>query len=74
MNEELKKKIANQIYQTLCGQRFYDWHADGGSFADHISGEINCKNKEEILKDIERLFNIGKLDLSSKAIRIEIED
>lgn len=52
------KEIEEKIFQTLHKQDFFDWYTEGGKFDSFIRGDENPPTKEEIRKDINRLFNL----------------
>ena len=58
MTKEFQLYIAEKIYDTLNRQRFNDWYTTG-AFDAHIQGDKNCKDKEAILSDIIRLFELN---------------
>jgi hypothetical protein len=51
-----KSEMVEKIFQTLLGSTFENWHK--GTFEDFVLGEEGCKTKEQIKKDISRLFNL----------------
>lgn len=53
-----KRALAQQILRGIQSQDFYDWHAE--DFEDYVVGEEKCKSEEDILKDIEDLFNLDR--------------
>ena len=58
INTESPAEASEVIYQVLTSRRFEKWY-DNGAFTDHITGELDCKSKEEILKDIVDMFSIN---------------
>jgi hypothetical protein len=50
-------EIANKIYEALNKQAFADWYNDG-RFDSHITGELHCPSKEEIIADIKKIFRL----------------
>lgn len=54
--EKPKRMNAEQIYNILIGQEFFEWYCAGGDFDSHIKGDENCKSKEEILEQIQKKF------------------
>lgn len=50
-------ELAEQIYIGLTKQSFADWY-NSQEFDAHISGDEGAKTKEEILKDIQRIFRL----------------
>ena len=42
------------LYNLFSSQSFSDWYS--GAFEEHISGDDNCKTKEEIMSDIEQML------------------
>lgn len=47
----------DRIFEGLGSQKFFDWYEK--DFANFIQGDENAKSQEEILHDIQRIFNIG---------------
>jgi len=54
--EVMNREKAEQIYNILSGQKFFNWFGDSGDWGKHIMGDDNCKTKEEILEDIQKIF------------------
>lgn len=50
----MKTFTAEQIYNALSTQSFYEWYDI--EFADHIEGAEEAPSKEEILEAIEAMF------------------
>lgn len=44
-----------KIYNALMSQKFVDWYTE--AFEDHVTGEENCRTKEQIIQDITDIFN-----------------
>lgn len=53
-----QKKLAEQIYEGLSKQAFFDWYGEGGKFEEHIQDSSQGPSKEDILQDILKLFQI----------------
>jgi len=52
---DFKELTAQDILRVLVKQQFYEFYE--GPFVKYIEGEPDAKTKEEILKEIESLFN-----------------
>ncbi len=50
--------MREKIYEVLGKQQFATWYNDGGSYGDHLCGMDNCKTKEQIFDDIDKLFGL----------------
>jgi len=57
----MNKEMAEQIYEVLSGKKFVNWFGDNGDWGKHIMADENCKTKDEILADIQKIFE--KTDL-----------
>ena len=62
-----QRTLALKIYDTISGQHFADWYglvisdfgpSTNGDFDNHIRGEENCLNKEQILQQIVDMFRL----------------
>ena len=53
-----KREIAIRILNTLEKQRFSDWYNDGGDFDRYITCDDPAPTKEQILENIEKMFNL----------------
>lgn len=47
-------KIVDAVYKMLTTQKFADWYED--DFIDHISGEYECRNVEQIEADLDKML------------------
>ena len=70
--EELKESTGNvsevrideasptvkKIYDTITKRNFADWYGDGGRFDDYIQDPRGDVSKEDIFKDIAKMFNV----------------
>lgn len=53
------KTIQEIILEAIQGQKFADWY-NTGRFDDYITGQEPKITKEEILKDIVKIFKLDK--------------
>ena len=56
-----KREIAIRILNTLEKQRFSDWYNDGGDFDRYITCDDPAPTKEQILENIEKMFNLFQI-------------
>jgi len=53
-----KREIAQRILAVLQRNTFANWYGPGGRFDEWISDDISAPSENEILEDIERMFNL----------------
>lgn len=58
VEQEQNRQLLEKIYNGIHKQTFADWH--NREFEDHVTGEDNCRTKEQILADITKLFGLDK--------------